>query len=194
MVGMVFPEMVVRGVIRRVKTKVPPKDFEGTNFPPVWEKITRTEKGVSLYARNILGNAVFMPVWVSESDLDAMQYLLPNTTISVSSKKNIVTTQLVNRDGSVKEEISLDDWSIDIKGVIVSGDSSYPDWQVQQLVDWYKKRVPLNIQNAKTAMCLEDDERVIIEDLRLPEVNGYENTQPFQMSLKSDLKFTLFID
>jgi hypothetical protein len=188
-VAPLYPEFVVRGLL--TKNDFLADDF---NFPAIATKKKISDKGVSLYAVNGLYREVFMPVWLSEKDTYSKTYLIPNTTISITSKKNVVITPLVNRDGSVKEEISIDDWDINIKGVIVSKGFDYPDTEVQTLIDWYQKRVALNIQNAKTAMCLGETEKVIIMDLSLPEVKGFENTQPFELKLVSDTPFSLYID
>jgi hypothetical protein len=112
--------------------------------------------------------------------------------MSLTNKKEIVITKMVNRDGTVKEEIALGEWNINIKGVIVSPNSSYPEDEVKLLIEWYKKRVSLNIQNARTAMCMTGDEKVVITDLKLPEVKGFENTQPYEISLLSDIDFDLY--
>ena len=185
-VGLPYPEIIaVRGMPQKY-------DTDKYSFSPKY-KVKHSQQGVSIRTNNENGVEIFMPVWLSKLDREAMQYLLPNTMMSITSKKNIVTTTLVNRDGTVKEEISMGDWEINIRGVLVGREDFYPDGEKQILVDWYKEKATFNIQNARTAICLSENEKVVITELRFPEIRGYENTQPYELKLLSDVEFSLFI-
>ena len=191
-VGLPFPEIIVRGIPTRNQTT-----FAGSDFPNIrpWsERRDKSAKGVSYRVVTSGGAEAFLPIWLSEQTRNALEYLLPNTMLSMTSRKNIVKTNLVNRDGSVKEEISMNDWELRIRGVLVSTDNNYPESEKQLLVEWYKKRKALNIQNVKTSICLDDHERVVIEELSFPEIRGFENTQPYEMLLSSDTEFSLYIE
>ena len=183
-IGSPFPTFIIKGIPKVVS--------------PSYTKFTAAVKNemsslsVPLYAKNSNNREVFMPTWLSETERTTTGYMVPNCVMSLANKKEIVTTKMVNRDGTVKEEISLGEWQINIKGVIVSSNSSYPEAEVQMMVEWYKKRVSLNIQNARTAMCMTGDEKVVITDLKLPEIKGFENTQPYEISLISDIEFDLY--
>ena len=148
--------------------------------------------GDTFYSFNSNGNEVFMPIWLKDNL--GNKFLLPNTVIDMSNKKTIVETPMVNRKGSVKEEISIEDWDINIKGIIVSSDYDYPDELVQQLNSWYNLGYALEIINAKTGLILEDQEKVVLKSLRFPEVKGMKNIQPFEMNLVSDYDFQLIIE
>jgi hypothetical protein len=188
-IGLPFPEIIIRSIPVKAKT---PEVFE--EFMSVQNKISISEKGVSYRMLNENGIDAFMPVWLSEIDNNALEYLLQNTIMSMSSRLSIVTTQLVNRDGTVKEQISMDEWSIRIRGVLIGEGDNYPETETQQLVNWYKKKKALCIQNVRTALCLEQLEKVIITNLDLKELNGYENTQPYELQLLSDVDFNLYLD
>ena len=190
-IGLPFPEMVIKGlpVVKREQS------FQEAGFFDfeTWERYRLSDKGVSIRYTKDNGVEVFMPIWLSSNDSDALEYLLPNTVMSISSKANIVTTSLVNRDGTFKEEISLDDWEISIRGVMVGEGNNYPEQAVQTLTNWYTTRAAFNIQNARTAICLSGGEKVVITDLRFPEIRGFENTQPYELKLISDKEFSLYI-
>lgn len=190
-IGLPFPEMVIKGlpVVKRERSFIAADDM---TFD-VWLKNEISEKGVSIRHKNSKGVEIFMPIWLSSNDSDALEYLLPNTVMSISSKANIVTTALVNRDGTFKEEISLDDWEISIRGVMVGEGNNYPEQAVQTLTNWYATRAAFNIQNARTAICLSGGEKIVITDLRFPEIRGFENTQPYELKLISDKEFSLYI-
>jgi len=188
-VGLPFPEIMVKTIVGI------PQRYRAGNYKFDYQYAhIYSQQGVSIRTGSEKNIEIFMPIWLSEMDRDAMQYLLPNTTMSLMSKKNIVTTTLVNRDGTVKEEISLGDWEIDIKGVLVGKDNFYPDEEKQTLVNWYKKKRTFNIQNARTAVCLGENEKIVITELRFPEIRGFENTQPYELKLLSDVEFSLYIN
>ena len=187
-IGLPFPEIMAKAIVG-----IPQQYRAGEyHFERPIEPIY-SQKGVSIRIENEKGIDIFMPIWLSNADREAMQYLLPNTMMSLTSKKNIVVTPLVNRDGTVKEEISLGDWEINIKGVLVGFGNSYPDAEKQTLVNWYKEKRAFHIQNARTAVCLGDNEKVVITELNFPEIRGYENTQPYELKLLSDVEFSLYI-
>lgn len=188
-VGLPFPEIVLNGILMKNKTQ----DFEEFRFN-LLEKKQTNKLGVPYYSQNSLDREIYMPIWLSESDKSATEYLLPNTVMSISSKKEIVTTKLVNRDGSFKEEISMDDWEIDVKGVLVSSGSNFPEEEYAKLNEWYKKRTKFNILNARTAFCLADNEKVVITSLRFSEMRGFENVQPYELKLTSDIEFSLYVE
>jgi len=190
-IGLPFPEMIIRGFPVRRKG-----DFRGEEFtyPEPVQQAVISEKGVAYWGANMQGRRMFMPIWLSAVDNNALAYLLPNTMMSLSVRANIVTTRLVNRHGTVKEEISDDDWEIRIKGVLIGEGNNYPEEEMQRLVDWRNQRQAFNIQNVKTTICLGDNEKVVIDRLHFPENRGYQNTQPYEMDLLSDKEFSLYID
>ncbi len=190
-IGLPFPEMVVKGLPVVRKGSFRADEFE---FPDPPQLETLSNKGVAYYALSPEGRRVFMPIWLSTADNNALMYLLPNTVMSMGVKANIVTTRLVNRHGTVKEEIADDDWEIRIRGVLVGKGNNYPEGEMQQLIEWREKRQAFNIQNVKTAIALNEDEKVVITRLNFPENRGFQNTQPYELEMVSDKEFSLFID
>lgn len=189
-IGLPFPEMVIKGLPTKRENTFPAANF---TFETV-ERYRLSDKGVAYRYINLRGVEVYMPVWLSTNENNALEYMLPNAVMSLTSKANIVVTPLVNRDGTVKEEISLDDWEIRIRGVMVGEGSNYPEQEVQTLVNWYTTRASFYIQNVRTAIALTDREKVVITDLNLPELRGFENVQPYEIKLISDKDFSLYID
>jgi hypothetical protein len=149
-----------------------------------------SSKGVPFYIYN-KGVRAFMPTWLSASPQGADKFLLQNSVMTITNKKKIVTTELINRGGTVKEEISIGDWELTVKGLIVSNNRSYPEYEVQKLLNLYKRKSALWVNNARTAMCMTDGERVIMTDFNLPTLSGYENIQPYEIKLLSDIEFEL---
>lgn len=155
--------------------------------------------GEPYYADNDNGHRMFLPVWLSTSNdtkskLKGKEILLQNTVSSFTNKKNIVETALVNRQGTVKELISIDDWDINIKGLIVSTTPDYPDAKVQELVELYELEEPLQIRNVRSSITLRGQEQVVIKSLTFPEIKGKKRIQAFEMDLTSDIPFSLILD
>ncbi len=149
-------------------------------------------KGVSFYGNNNNGNELFMPIWLIRPNNSRL--LLQNTVSDFTNKKTIVETPLVNRKGTVKEEVSINDWEINVKGIIVSSDGCYPDDQVSELNELYEWGVSLGIENARSSLLLGDEEMVVIRSLRFPELKGMKNVQPFEMNMVSDYAFDLIME
>ncbi|HEY5509385.1 MAG TPA: DUF6046 domain-containing protein [Paludibacter sp.] len=167
-------------------------DSEDYSFDLPAERRVYNIKGSPFYGLNNNGNEIFLPIWLIKSD--GTKFLLQNTVASIVNKKTIVETPLVNQQGSVKEEISMNDWDINVKGIIVSPDSDYPDQQVLDLKELYKSGESLEIENARTSLLFQDNERVVIRSFKLPEIKGMKNVQAFEMDITSDIEFKLIIE
>lgn len=156
----------------------------------------QSNMGQPFYAKNLLGLEIFMPITLIHKSTDNVErkLLLQNTIISMKTKKTIVETPLINRQGSVKEQISIDDWDISIKGMIVSADNDYPDDAVRELKDFVDINEALDIASVLTSIFLDKDEKVVIRDFELSEMRGIQHAQGFTMSLISDIDFKLIIE
>ncbi len=168
------------------------KTSEEYEFNSTGERREYNINSVPFYANNANGNEMFLPIWLIRPDRSEL--LLQNTVSSLSNKKTIVETPMVNRQGSFKEEISLSDWDMNVKGLIVSTDMDYPDEMVYELTNLYKLGAPLGIQNARTSVVIEGGEQVVIKSLRFPEIKGMKHIQAFEMDLISDNAFSLIIE
>lgn len=168
------------------------KTSEEYQFEPASERREFSRHTVPYYANNNNGNEMFLPIWLIRPD--GQQLLLQNAVSSFINKKTIVETPLVNRRGSVKEEISISDWDINVKGLIVSPDDGYPEDDVFALKELYDLSLALGIQNVRSSLLMEGDEKVVIRSLKFPEIKGMKNVQAFEMDLVSDYSFSLIIE
>ena len=169
-----------------------PETSEDYDFGAAPERRELSRLSVPYYADNNNGNEMFLPIWLIRPD--GQQLLLQNTVSSFTNQVTIVETPLVNRPGTVKEEISVSDWVINVKGLIVSPDYDYPEDDVYALKELYEQRVALGIQNVRASLLMEGQEKVVIKSLRIPELKGMKNVQAFEMNLVSDIPFTLIIE
>lgn len=153
-------------------------DQEGTEFVNLRS---------SLAANLPNGQSVFMPMRLGG-------VMLPNEpTIQISSRKNIVETVLSGstRRGTVKELISIEDWSVVIRGVALNYKSKlvYPEDQVKALRDLYERNEALTVECALTSLL--GIYRLVIKDFTLPEMTGIQHAQAYQFTCVSDEDFIL---
>lgn len=146
-------------------------------------------KGVELRREIITAQGIkvttFMPV-----NLGGLQLEAP--TIGISASKNIIKTNLAAGNGSVKELINTNDYTLTIEGKIEGG-SDYPDDKVQALVDLYNKNEAIEIQSVLTALVFPPATKVVITSLSLPTVEGVEHLQNYFLSLETDSPFELYL-
>jgi hypothetical protein len=137
----------------------------------------------------VTGREYYMPVTLGGMSL-------PFPVVSVTCRKHIIETPLVERRGTVKELISIEDWDIKIKGLIVSTSDVYPEEAVTQLRDLFERNEAIEMQNAITDIFLITPDRkgsdlVVIKDISFPEVRGVMNVRAYELSLVSDAPFDL---
>lgn len=129
---------------------------------------------------------------------DGLYHLSPYTILEITRVKNIVKTPLQGRDGTVKEFISMGDWDLTFKGFIINPlANELPHeltakmlsvFEINSQLTFYSEAFrrwgELRIKGNKTP---EDVCSVIvIEDLKLPSMDGFENVQPFEIKAVSD--------
>lgn len=123
---------------------------------------------------------------------------LPLPVIRISGRKNIVETSLVNRQGTVKELISSDDYRISIRGICLGDGSNWPEEQITMLEELFKLNQSVKISNVLTDIFLVRPDRsgsdsVVITDLTIMETKGFKGVVPYSMELVSDAEFELII-
>jgi hypothetical protein len=120
-------------------------------------------------------------------------YLLPDwPLLDVNVAKNIVKTPIKGKNGTVKEYINIDDYQITIRGIIINYTSeAYPEDLVNDLHQLFVVNKEMQVTSA--LLNLLDIHNVVITDLKLPEVEGYNNIQPYIISCISDEPVELLI-
>lgn len=133
--------------------------------------------------RDLMGRPVPMPVHLNDTEL-------PNAVISLTGKKTIVETPLTGSvlRGTVKELVSVDDYKIQIRGIIVNtSDEAYPEDYVLRLRELFELRESVSIDSP---ICeLFDIEEMVITDFNLPEIRGM-HYQAYEINGLSDDDFT----
>lgn len=112
--------------------------------------------------------------------------LLDTAILSISQSKNIVTTTLQGRDGTVKEYISDGDYEINIKGVLDSGNMFvYPESLVRQLKDICDIKDNIEIKSPFAEMLGITE--AVITGYSFGQVPAGYNVQPYDITLLSDV-------
>jgi Domain of unknown function (DUF6046) len=134
-----------------------------------------------------LGRALFMPVKIRNLQL-------PNEpTMLISGRKNIVKTALAGstKKGTVKELISVDDYDITIRGIVINDKSklTYPEDIVKKIHELYLINESHFIECGLTSLLGID--KIVIESITFPEMIGIQHAQAYELRCVSDEDFEL---
>lgn len=115
----------------------------------------------------------------------------PYAVLSISQKKNIVSTQLQGRVGTVKELISIGDADIDLTGMLVDDFGNYPEHDVTAIKQLFEINKSIEIICPLTDIILGTGTEVVIESVSYPSLGGVEDAQVVKMKLITDKPFEL---
>lgn len=141
-------------------------------------------------------NAIPYP---DEDGPDGFGLAIPTMLIEVSQTKNIITTALQGRNGTVKEFISDGDFVITLTGIIIGKNvdgevtdigNVYPEDDVKKLVTICKVPESITLTSAflNNVFGIND---VVVTNYNVPQKEATRDMQPFQISLLSDTPIQL---
>ena len=137
-----------------------------------------------------LGAPLFQPLTFKAIDgLDAL--LLESAVLGLTRTKNVVTTAIQGREGTVKEFISNGDWSLSFSGILVANGYDYPLEQVQLFNQFMELNKTLQLEH-EVLNALGIYEAVVM-DYALPPTT-YTNVQSFSIQMLSDVPFELIVN
>lgn len=145
--------------------------------------------GSTLRKRDANGRWYFMPVVLVYK---GKEYEMPNSLISIRGRKNIVSTPMVGRKGTVKELISIEDYEIRIQGVAL--DTDWPDDQLAAIKEIYTVNESVQLKCALTDIFMDEEDMVVIKSIDIPEMKGVEHAQTYSLELETDRSFELIMD
>ena len=137
-----------------------------------------------LYRMNALGRSEFLP-----ATLEGIA--LPNSLVNITGKKKIVETEMTGANGSVKEIINIQDYSIRIICTEIYPDNTWPESTLHTIKRLWDENRALTLECPLTDIFLQAKDNVVITDLKLPDMMGIENAQVFELQLTSDTYFEL---
>jgi hypothetical protein len=169
--------------------KPEPDNINQVNLPQasVFSSSNELEIDEDLIMTTPTGVPLFMPMSING-------YQLPNEPIlTIKLQKKIVKTQLYGntRKGTVKETVSTDDYSIDVRGIAINyyDKYNYPAEIVSKLNELVKLNESLLVKSPLTRLMGID--RVVIENFELIPTPGVQHVQAYRMSMSSDEDFVL---
>jgi hypothetical protein len=164
-------------------------------LPTAPERKEVSDLGQAYYESDDLGREHFLPVKLNN-------YLVPFAVVGINAKKTIVSTSMPERGGSVHEIISVDDYAINIKGILINDDNVFPEKEITAIHKLFEVNNSIELRSALTDIFLrggnKDSERlndllhqVVIKTVNYPAVAGVEHAKPFEITCESDMIFTL---
>lgn len=150
----------------------------------------------SALTETYLNKEIWLPTRFAEINVDdpkASEFFLPYSVIKISGKKTIVKTAMAERQGTVKELYSTDDYTISLKGFFIDDKNRiWPEEDLKAFKRLFELQTAVVLENALTNVFLEGGQKVVIESFELPEVEGgRKHVRPFSIELESDSIFTL---
>ncbi len=146
-----------------------------------------SQLGERYWSENLLGLKVFMPVKLGGYDL-------PNPCISITGRVTVVETVIVGQEGTVIEEITINNYDINVKSYVFDDSDTFPEDMVKDLSELWKQRKKLTIECVLTDFFLQAKDNCIITGVNLPEQEAVENMQIMEFSIKSNKDFELILD
>lgn len=105
--------------------------------------------------------------------------------LEVYNSRNIVTTAVSGRNGTVKEYMSDGDYEIKVTGNLINPLANcHPDELLKQLHDFCKAQV--NIEVTSSLLYYLDISKIVIKDFRFKMVQGYRNVIDYELTCLSD--------
>lgn len=171
-----------------------PAESIGENPYQVKESFQKksTFKGSSIYGgQDLIGREVFLPVTIQAG---GKNYEFPYSVLTMRRAKIIVETPMVERGGSVKEEIGMEDWKISMKGFLIDPMNQFPDEQLYALDQLFKHKEPVRLKCALSDLFLEENDFVVIKELDIPDKSRVIGVRDFALSMVSDSILTLITE
>ncbi len=147
---------------------------------------SQSMRGKQLYKLSNIGSWMFMPLYLNGIEL-------PNAFINISSQKTIIETPMTDFDDTVKEIINIQGYNMKLIFTVINDDGSYPEEWLYTLRDLYKLKKMLTLDCALSDAFLQSKDNCIITSLSISDMQGIENSQVFELQLKSDIYLELEI-
>jgi len=109
--------------------------------------------------------------------------------VTITQTKNIVTTAIQGKNGTIKEFISDGDYQVSINGIVWINDNIYPEDDVQTLINICK--IPQSIKIFSNFINMFGITEIIITDYSIAQQEGLRNQQPFTINAISDAPINL---
>lgn len=164
-----MPLIIPAGGLQNISRFVPPVVPEESDTP-----IATTYLGTPVYS-----NIIFSGNGVTE------QINLETVMIEVVQEKHIIKTPIQGRKGTVKDYISLGDYQITIRGLIVS---PFANVMPKAEIEAFRELLELDesLEIASEFLQMFSVHNIAVERFSFGQMEGYRNQVPFMISAVSD--------
>ena len=180
----------------------PPPQQPTNNYDPyaIGESYADKPIGKSQLDTPVFANITFKgATYVEVVNNTSKEITFPDLTfetviMTVSQSKNIVTTEIQGRNGTVKEYIGMGDYNITINGILTTknGNGVNPIEQLRNL------KLMLNANRTLEVACTYlqtlDITNLVIKDYELPQEYGGYSYQKFSITALSDYPKEIYIE
>lgn len=152
--------------------------------------------GFTYLGTEIFSSLVFKEVKIEDPDVDPSEFEtlaeidLITVILSVSERKNVVSTQVQGRRGEVKEYISGGDFTIRVRGSIVGEQRGVAPYDQAALLSAHLT-LGQSLEVAGNFLDVFDITTVVIMDYDISEVLGSRNQFDFTINMVSDTPIEL---
>lgn len=167
--------------------------YQGYNIPTKVEEPEFGGLGGEYYNTDEYGREYFMPI-----KLGGYQLWFP--VISLQLQRGIVETSMTERTGNVIEIVNNEGLNINVKGLIVGINNTWPEEDYQLLMELYAETKSLTVESVITNIAfqkafpdLKEAPRVVVRKVDISPKTGVKHVIPYEMNLISDLIFDLEI-
>lgn len=144
----------------------------------------QTVMGQDISYINAQGYEVFLPVILRSGNTSIT---IDIATIRITGKKTIISTPVAERQGTVKEQYTIGDWMITVKGVLQGKGGNFPDEEMLLIKELYQTTEPVYLDNALADLFLDTTNKVVIQSVEFFESEGKSlRHKAFTMQLESD--------
>jgi hypothetical protein len=171
---------------RRYNTQSPRQPARDINYGDV-PTINLTKQNAS----SVFGTPVLDTIKVEAGTIPGTgesydEYVFPvDPVVDINRAKHVVRTQVAGKNGTVKELISLDDYDINIRGVLVNMDGD--DLPHDAIADMKRMfELPVSLSVHSDLFQLLGIYNIVITDIKWPALEGYSNVQPYVITAYSD--------
>lgn len=121
------------------------------------------------------------------------EFMLPPTaTVQVNFQKTVVKTPRRGGHGEFKEQIGTSDAKVLIRGILIGEDMKRPEQDIRKL--HALNNVPSELAIICDYLGWLDIDYLVIESLKLPDLKGKPNMQPFELACSSDKPIELIVN
>jgi hypothetical protein len=164
-----------------------------TENPRSKGSIDYTSKQIALNKINTYGKDIWFPIELWKSNQSILS--IDACTIAVNLSKTIIKTVVSERQGTIKEQFSTDDYKFTVKGFLIGENRFFPEQQIQQLKELFKTTEPIELRGGYPEIFLDEDTtKIVMNTLDFPDVQGKSPwIRPFQFTCESDFIQDLII-